>query len=1058
MLWQPCLVCKEHTANYCKHCAQTDQTGALNARFYCDIDCRKEDELEHLKVHMNTLHTAPPDMERAIKAGTIAQSLFYAFMENTWTYDMKKVYIKRDELHDLVAVEVTDGAGVVTAAGGHTDCRSYAGGWLIEFPAGSFSLFDDDAKHALLTDRSSTWVFVVMHAAVQALFQDLVADVQTDIKEVVHYPTDKATRLVHCQGTFGFDTRRHDQLYPDEDERGNTKGVYEITLKCGSKIALDLAGAQWDLHDDDGPHTPVAKWTEYWSRWGASVKCRIPFRSHVLKHTSKLSNYRMVTSQTLIMESAFYFNVLMSSACKAELGFDPRELLDMDIRTYRDAKQHFLTKAEEYLQRRPYEVDHGNHQNILNGFDLRHPKVIAETPKPQLKSNGSLPLDIGDMTRFDWKLLSRFIQQSNTEVSWKEKKWAKTLQKKRSVYKEPGTWQMVFLEDTLPGSMIPADCMSENPGWKLDNNIPIKFSCTTGNQYEINTPSSSSHLFRPLRITRTGLGAVCDDDSTMKCAITMLVKQQQPVSTTTQDINMDLSSLPSLLHKTCSSCKRTHPEGMFFRKDKVWKTCNFCSYSRPKKETAFAYAEYDILNQRMAALGISQQQQFELMIRQQEFERHQQYQFEQRLHQPDRRMTLDYLLADPNVYEPSPLEIYEQQRRLKHQAQEAFALQSLQSSNQQPVTCHPELFPTYPQETYQGMNQGMLSNHDLLDHNIYYNLEGPTNEAQAGHSWDDPGFLAQEPAAEELEFETFLANALLGDIADMQLRESLKQSQFDGSFVNCNVNEGLNPMASEIQGYPYSSTQYWGEASDMMYIDTVSTGPVTMQNNFTAAQGAGIPVQFQSTVGSSRQHKKLPPFSLDAFFTGFSASDDILRQYTPPRYDLSGEALARQLVSEVGLAIRFSALYRYWSKMKQPEWFQQVEVVDKLEQKKLIEPWGPLSDWLVLYEIELEDILDHCWDVTTLDWQKDYKLRALKYRMFKLLRREMRIEAGQLLNAKVAALFKLLAELTGQTDERILKNALNKQLRLMKAGIANDCAVNGILNLKTGAQATYARQ
>ncbi len=170
MLWRPCLVCKEYTANYCQHCAQISQNGEFDARYYCDIDCRSEDELAHLKVHTNMILTTPPTMDRAFKAGTILQSLFYAFKENTWSYDMKKVCIKRDEAHDLVAVEVTDGVGVVTAAGGHTDCRSYAGGWLIEFPSDSFSIFDDDARHALLTDRSSIWVFVVMHVAVKALF------------------------------------------------------------------------------------------------------------------------------------------------------------------------------------------------------------------------------------------------------------------------------------------------------------------------------------------------------------------------------------------------------------------------------------------------------------------------------------------------------------------------------------------------------------------------------------------------------------------------------------------------------------------------------------------------------------------------------------------------------------------------------------------------------------------------------------------------------------------------------------------------------------------------
>ncbi|KAH6644732.1 hypothetical protein C7974DRAFT_384183 [Boeremia exigua] len=468
MTWQPCHVCKEDTVNYCGHCAETNPDGTIvKARFYCDIDCRKKDEIEHLKVHMNALRITQPIMERAVRAGAIVQSLFYLFMENTWTYDMKNVCIKRDQDHGLFAVEVTDGAGVATAPGGHTDGRDYAGGWLIHFPADSFSIFDDDAKHALLTDRSSIWAFVVMHAAVKALFQGVVNDVQTDIKEVVHYPTYKATRIVHAQGTFGFETRRHDQLYPDQDEHGNTKGVYEITLKCGSKVVLDLTSAQWDLQDGNGPHKPIMSWTDYRARWGDSIKYRIPFRSHALKHNAKMSNYRVITSQTLIMETNFYFNIMLSSGCKAELGFYPHEMLDMDSRTYRDAKQCFFTKAEEYLQKRAHELDNGDYHDVLDGFDLRHPQFVAKASKPMPQSNGSIPLDIGDLTTFDWKTLSRLIQQPYAEVSLKEKQWAKTLQKKRSVYKEPGTWMMIFLEDTLPGPRVPRSCISENPGWKL---------------------------------------------------------------------------------------------------------------------------------------------------------------------------------------------------------------------------------------------------------------------------------------------------------------------------------------------------------------------------------------------------------------------------------------------------------------------------------------------------------------------------------------------------------------------------------------------------------------
>lgn len=163
MPWRPCLHCGEETSNRCKYCE----------RSYCDIDCRRKDEVEHIKVHMNVDRAMLWNIERARKAGRLAQLLLSAFMENTWNYDMRRVCIKRDQNADLVAVEVTDGAGVLGSLAGHTDCKTYAGGWLTKFPVNSFGTFDEDAKHALLTDRSSIWAFVVMHAAVQALFQGM---------------------------------------------------------------------------------------------------------------------------------------------------------------------------------------------------------------------------------------------------------------------------------------------------------------------------------------------------------------------------------------------------------------------------------------------------------------------------------------------------------------------------------------------------------------------------------------------------------------------------------------------------------------------------------------------------------------------------------------------------------------------------------------------------------------------------------------------------------------------------------------------------------------------
>ena len=48
----------------------------------------------------------------------------------------------------------------------------------------------------------------------------------------------------------------------------------------------------------------------------------------------------------------------------------------------------------------------------------------------------------------------------------------------------------------------------------------------------------------------------------------------------------------------------------------------------------------------------------------------------------------------------------------------------------------------------------------------------------------------------------------------------------------------------------------------------------------------------------------------------------------------------------------------------------------------------------------------------------------------------------------------MLVELTGQDGSEV-KVVLGKKLRLVKAAVVNDCAVNGILTLRVGPHGVY---
>lgn len=108
-------------------------------------------------------------LSHAIRAGELAQVLFYALLENTWAYDLSNIRIIRNDHGQLVRVEVTDGPGVTEGPQGQSACDRYAGGWLFRFP--DMNPVDCDAMRALLADHNSTWAFVCMHVAVETLFE-----------------------------------------------------------------------------------------------------------------------------------------------------------------------------------------------------------------------------------------------------------------------------------------------------------------------------------------------------------------------------------------------------------------------------------------------------------------------------------------------------------------------------------------------------------------------------------------------------------------------------------------------------------------------------------------------------------------------------------------------------------------------------------------------------------------------------------------------------------------------------------------------------------------------
>jgi hypothetical protein len=264
--------------------------------------------------------------------------------------------------------------------------------------------------------------------------------------------------MVRHQDRWGLKTSRKDLPYPDIDANGDIKGVYRITLKDGTQIALDLAGAEYDL-----PHVPVMLWSAYLNRSVSHIKYRIPFRAHYDKHMDHMKEYNNVTHLTIALEQQMSLKSMLNDCRTTTPGFNPYVLFGTDEQ-FQDSKHRLEIAVHGCLQKRPLEIDSGDKPMcIVAPFDLRHPNFIGMMDKAAMGESSLF--NLGDMAKFEWSKLSEMIKLPGDTVSYHDKRKAKMLLTYRCVYKMPGDWRLVFLENDLPSWKVPKEYVSVNPNW-----------------------------------------------------------------------------------------------------------------------------------------------------------------------------------------------------------------------------------------------------------------------------------------------------------------------------------------------------------------------------------------------------------------------------------------------------------------------------------------------------------------------------------------------------------------------------------------------------------------
>ncbi|ORY16453.1 hypothetical protein BCR34DRAFT_557245 [Clohesyomyces aquaticus] len=136
-----CILSFQPAKTLCTRCEglNPDHTPhSSHSRLYCNKYCqdddwpRRKDQCDRPVMEQRRKKC----MDAVRRAGDVAQSLFLGFMQQTWTYDMKKVRVGRGEGMGSRGreAEVVRGIGVRAGPGGIKTLMKVGGNWFVKFP------------------------------------------------------------------------------------------------------------------------------------------------------------------------------------------------------------------------------------------------------------------------------------------------------------------------------------------------------------------------------------------------------------------------------------------------------------------------------------------------------------------------------------------------------------------------------------------------------------------------------------------------------------------------------------------------------------------------------------------------------------------------------------------------------------------------------------------------------------------------------------------------------------------------------------------------------------
>ncbi|KAJ4376610.1 hypothetical protein N0V86_006724 [Didymella sp. IMI 355093] len=439
---------------------------------------------------------------------------------------------------------------------------------------------------------------------------------------------------------------------------------------------------------------------------------------------------------------------------------------------------------------------------------------------------------------------------------------------------------------------------------------------------------------------------------------------------------------------------------------------------RRRKETAettLAFDQQNTLDLRAAQMRVDQQQTVAriLQLHQEYAERQHEQQFQQHLQQAD-QACLNAIIDNRAVYEPPPLQLKEQLNPNLFYP-DFDALNSTEQSN----------------SAFSYFDLGTVDFDLWVDNEFggFDDLKLPEAGIPDSDAWADHGVF-------DVQADSMLPPPSTGtDMPSQPCTGVLSTDDMPLAHIEALTSYLTDPTDPITIGprslgiHPYAmDIDMVGSDSSVSLDYTTNTIPPFPQAQFEV-----------SAKPARKPRKKLPIVDIDAYFADFDASEDILQQPTSSKHNLEGEALAKHLVHEIGLAARLVESQEPLLKTRSTStFFKALKEMTDEERRGLITPWSPLSDWLTLFEIEYEDLLARYGIDTTissidkLEWQTKNKCKAEHVGLMKATKNDLANEGRILIQKNAKALLRTLVELTGQSDVHLVAVALKKKFREMK--------------------------